>query len=150
MFKGVPGDKLKKAQKTLKQSNFQPLKDDTKFEDWDMDLRCDEPEAQEIKPTSIIDPKDQAKLGKEFHPQFFGVPDDVGRKKSYALPTKFANESRSLGEASAAGDVICGEELFVSICECAVDTWLEEHATQIVEKYLENFNLVPKKKQKKM
>lgn len=138
MFRGTPFDKVSKAQKTLNSSNFKPLKADVKFEDWDMDLRNDEPEAQEIKPTTLIDPKDQTKLNKEFLP---------ASKREYSLPS-FGGPSETKSR-SEAGDVICGEELFISICETAIQVWIDEHAEELTEKLLQNFTLNPKKKQKK-
>lgn len=47
-------------------------------------------------------------------------------------------------------EVLCGEELFVSICETAIQVWIQEHAEELTEKLLSNYVLNPKKKQKKL
>ncbi|QMW69005.1 hypothetical protein [Crucivirus-513] len=67
--------------------------------------------------------------------------------KNFGFSLKDAQEiSKTQSEKE---DVIVGEDLFVSICETAIQVWIQEHAEELTEKLLSNYVLNPKKKQKK-
>lgn len=61
----------------------------------------------------------------------------------------YTNDSTSTQAGDEEQEVVCGESLFISICEAAVQKFLEEHGEVIIERLLNNYHLQPKKKQKK-
>jgi len=98
------------------------------------------------KPNAIIEVEDMADEAKEDESSW--KVKDGAYDELYKISKPFGGAEVSQTRSEAA-DVICGEELFTSICEAAIQAWIQEHAEELTEKLLGNFTLNPKKKVRK-
>jgi len=85
--------------------------------------------------------------------QAVGNLEDMAAEDSNCFSWNTPNVRRSEAKTveSSIGDekVVIGEDLFIEICEKAIEAWLDENAESVTERLLSNFQLNPKKKSKK-